>query len=258
MIKRKALTGIRVSTVADMVCSGLLGSLCMLVPPADAALIERDWQISGDAALTYDTATGLEWLDLTVTAGMSYNEVAAELEGGGAYDGFAFASEQQVTELFNSADLQELPLGKSGEGPKIQALLQLWGVLWDLGSGERSEFITANTDGLDSGEHWTGRLVWTELGDTGVSARISVRNDDYKNVTIGSGLARPVLPLTLNGDVNRDGGTDLGDAVLLMRVILGRSIGAGVDPGHADYYPPGAPDGVINMSDMMIMLRNLF
>lgn len=42
---------------------------------ASAGLLERDWQSPGDAALTYDTATGLEWLDITVTANRSWRDV---------------------------------------------------------------------------------------------------------------------------------------------------------------------------------------
>jgi len=223
------------------------------VAGVQAALVERDWQAPADAALTYDTDTGLEWLDLTASADQSYNEVAAQLSTGGSFESFAFASEQQVEGLFKSADLQELPLGHSDDGPRIEALLAFWSVLWDLGSGERSEFLTANTDGLPAGQHWSGRLVWTETGDTGVTAKISIRDDDYKHSIIGSALVRPAATMAVNGDVNGDGATDVGDLMIIINVVAGRSVASGIEPGYADYYPPGAPDGIIDLSDLVLM-----
>ena len=52
--------------------------------------------------LTRDTATGLEWLDLTLTKGLSYNAVAGGA-GGFIAAGFSFATESQVSTLFTSA-----------------------------------------------------------------------------------------------------------------------------------------------------------
>ena len=39
------------------------------------ALVERDWLSVGDGLITYDTETGIEWLDVPVTISKSYNEV---------------------------------------------------------------------------------------------------------------------------------------------------------------------------------------
>ena len=40
-------------------------------------LVQRDLLAPGDGLLTYDPMTGAEWLDMTATAGMSYNQVRA-------------------------------------------------------------------------------------------------------------------------------------------------------------------------------------
>ncbi|MDH5571631.1 MAG: hypothetical protein OEY89_07690 [Gammaproteobacteria bacterium] len=172
--------------------------LAIFTLPAQATLIERDWSMPSDAALTYDSATGLEWLDITLTANLSYNEVTAELGAGGAYEGFEFASQQQVLSLFFAAGLpEEIPNVPEflGGGPEIQSLLNLWGVTWDLGTGDRTEFLTSNTNGLVSGEHWAGRMFWLEVGDTGVTSEYMARSDDYKNLTIGSALVRTASPV---------------------------------------------------------------
>lgn len=173
----------------------LLLLMAMSSMVAQAALIEHDWVANTDAALTYDTATGLEWLDITVTADLSYNEVSAELGIGGAYEGFEFASSQQIIELFSAVNLQEIPNAPSAEGPKIQELLSYWGVTWYLGTGERTEFLTSSSNGLLNGEHWTGRVFWLEGGDTGAASELYARDDNYKNFTIGSALVRVASPV---------------------------------------------------------------
>ena len=50
--------------------------------PVSAALVDQDWMTSGDANLLIDTGTGMRWLDLSVTANQSYNNVAANLGQG--------------------------------------------------------------------------------------------------------------------------------------------------------------------------------
>ncbi len=48
---------------------------------------------------TLDTDTGLEWLDLTDTIGMSHDDVTAELTTSGLFDGWRYASRAEVSEM---------------------------------------------------------------------------------------------------------------------------------------------------------------
>lgn len=80
--------------------SGLSGT-----QSAQAALIERDWQVSGDGLITYDTGTGLEWLDLTETVGYSWNDMAQELSTGMLFAGFRHATRSEVDSLIDAAGL---------------------------------------------------------------------------------------------------------------------------------------------------------
>lgn len=66
---------------------------------ADAALISMDDPTFGVGSLTRDTETGYEWLDLTITQAMSYDDVAAQLGLGGTFEGFSTASTSQFMEL---------------------------------------------------------------------------------------------------------------------------------------------------------------
>lgn len=69
-----------------------------------AALITRDFVAgSGDALLTYDSNTGLEWLDSTITDGRSFTEVNAGWGGWTTKSGFRHATMAELRELFFSA-----------------------------------------------------------------------------------------------------------------------------------------------------------
>ncbi len=72
-----------------------------LALPASSALITRDLLAAGDELLTFDTDTGLEWLDLTATQGLSYNQ--AEASSFVSVDGFRHATTVEVTALFQHA-----------------------------------------------------------------------------------------------------------------------------------------------------------
>ena len=63
-----------------MIAKALFGAWLLLAPlmiaaPTDAALVAADGWVSGDKRLTTDTATGLTWLDLRLTAGRSFADM---------------------------------------------------------------------------------------------------------------------------------------------------------------------------------------
>ncbi|MCW9004850.1 MAG: VPLPA-CTERM sorting domain-containing protein [Gammaproteobacteria bacterium] len=68
----------------------------------NAAIISVDWQSAGDNLITQDTDSGLEWLDLTVTNGVSLSEIYAQLDVGGTYEGWRYATRAEVAGLWDS------------------------------------------------------------------------------------------------------------------------------------------------------------
>ncbi len=81
-------------TRTTLVLFGL--TLCV---SANAAIIDH-------GAYTTDTATGLDWLDVTASQGRSYDDVAAQLGAGGDFEGWQFATtEQFITLLVNATGL---------------------------------------------------------------------------------------------------------------------------------------------------------
>ncbi len=72
---------------------GLLLSLS-----ANAGIVSLGSSFGADT-VTRDTDTGLDWLDVTVTRGLSYDEVTAQLGQGGAYEGFRYATTIELDAL---------------------------------------------------------------------------------------------------------------------------------------------------------------
>jgi hypothetical protein len=57
-------------------------ALLLSATSTQAALVETDWTNTGDALATLDTDTGIEWLDLTQTLGMSINQAEGLIASG--------------------------------------------------------------------------------------------------------------------------------------------------------------------------------
>lgn len=74
---------------------------------AEAVLISADDGSFGSGALTQDTATGLEWLDVTGTAGLSIDDV---LGGANGYltAGFRYATRSEVLGLYTTIGFTEI------------------------------------------------------------------------------------------------------------------------------------------------------
>lgn len=75
-----------------LICAVFLSPICR------AEIISLDSPF-GEDTITYDTDTGLQWLDVTVTQGLSYDNVTAEMVVGGAYEGWRYATVQEFDQL---------------------------------------------------------------------------------------------------------------------------------------------------------------
>ena len=83
--------------------SRLLGAVCaciylLYIQSATATLINGDWKTAGDNLITSDDY-GLEWLDLTVTANRSYDDVSSKLGPGEEFDGWRYASLEEISAI---------------------------------------------------------------------------------------------------------------------------------------------------------------
>lgn len=74
---------------------------------------------------TTDELSGLDWLDLTETNALSYNYVNGQLGAGGAYEGWHFASSEQVVMLWSNFGI-DLTAGSANAvyGPIDQGIIE--------------------------------------------------------------------------------------------------------------------------------------
>ena len=156
---------------------------------------------------TYTTVDGIDWLDLTATAGMSYNEVNAQLGVGGSYEGWTYASRAQVEGLWTAfgGDPAYYNGWSSANGGLFEVIAPLFGDLYcvntvqcSIGQGF-STWITGDkysatqqygaysTSTIRSPGHENdGQSVF--LSSTGSIASIIPRSDQLS--TTGSALVR--------------------------------------------------------------------
>jgi hypothetical protein len=78
----------------------ITATLLLSITSAQAAFVESDWKNAGDALATLDTETGIEWLDLTQTDGMSIND--AEALRNSTFSGWRFPTRAEVTQMMVS------------------------------------------------------------------------------------------------------------------------------------------------------------
>ena len=85
-------------------------------------------QVLDNGKYTTDTITGLDWLDLTETRGLSFDDVSSQLGIGQRYEGWRFASRAEVTQFWEDAGGQGPFTGKaSGSNNWVGELQSFWG-----------------------------------------------------------------------------------------------------------------------------------
>ncbi len=145
----------------------LLGTLCLctaLSQSASAALIDADWMSSNDNLITTDTVSKLSWLDITVTAGLSRDEVLTQMETGGSFYGFRYATSTEVIDLWGQYGItlfQDIQTVTSGFlDPKIitasQQLGNLYGQAVSSSDYGTIGFIAIDPDSPSTTTGWTG------------------------------------------------------------------------------------------------------
>lgn len=89
-------------------------TMSLLASGAHAKFVETDWNASGDALATLDTESGLEWLDLSVTVGMSIESIQQSMGAGEQFDGWRLPDFTEIQFLMTEG-LFEGGFTKSGD-----------------------------------------------------------------------------------------------------------------------------------------------
>lgn len=78
---------------------GVMLAAMLAFGQAHAEFVHQDYASSGDNLVTYQTEANLQWLSLTVTSGMTIEEVLAQTVAGGRFDGWRLATDREVEAL---------------------------------------------------------------------------------------------------------------------------------------------------------------
>jgi len=173
-------------------------SVVLLSQPSNAALIDMDWNATGDAALMLDTTTGLKWLDLSVTANQSYNNVITQLQQGGAYDVFRYATQTEVLALWTQAGISDTNFTwtVNGEWQSVKALADRLGtsVLFDpVGVATHTIGMVEGGSVLNINQRWAMELSYYPDGlQVRTSSNNYVLDTSFASVHYSSYLVQAV------------------------------------------------------------------
>jgi len=145
--------------------SVLLGGLLTL-GLGSYPLIATPLPLESRGNVTYDPNTGLEWLDLSLTAGQSYNSVLQGWNGYTTTQGFRFATRNEVIQLFTDTGATSINSMTANNVPAARLALSLLGTTLAMPSTDRSwMFYDPSTEpGLPTGMYVPSAVfgVWRD------------------------------------------------------------------------------------------------
>jgi hypothetical protein len=100
-----------------------------------AGTVSVDWKTAGDNLITHDDVSGLQWLDLTETYGLTYDYVSGQLGAGGEFEGFRYATDAEVQNLWSNfgIDLSAgAPTSTSSLDSNVETAAGFLGNTWNM------------------------------------------------------------------------------------------------------------------------------
>ena len=154
-----------------------------------AELTELDWRVDGDKAITHDTRTGLDWLDLTESVGRSFNDVSNNLNRGGDFECFRHATFDEVYGLLTSVGWPVIAsnLFDPAAYQPLSKLQSLVGITIDRGFILESHGTTAN---IVSGVRDGVSIYVDPIHFAGLTQRGGGWDDDVAEDIVGHWLVR--------------------------------------------------------------------
>lgn len=147
---------------------------------ASAELINADWQAANDRLAVTDTLSGLTWLDLSQTDGLSINDVQQQLTT--TFAGWRLASRDEVLTLLDHAFAGE-PLGSTrdrlltAQNPgNVGTFKSRFGLTMPLPSGSQGLYLSDDgTTVMGSGAYSSNMIT----NDVTLSGDLNYRSHAY-------------------------------------------------------------------------------
>ena len=127
-----------------------VASLLLVGAPAHAVLLSLDHAVFGLGSITLDTDTGFKWLDVSLSRGRTFVDVASQFGPGGDFEGFRHAEVSQVRALWVAAGIPDIDRSSVSNIGPATSLIALVGATTSQGGPGTLGFT--NTPGsLDAG-----------------------------------------------------------------------------------------------------------
>ncbi|MCW8934309.1 MAG: hypothetical protein OQK98_06255 [Gammaproteobacteria bacterium] len=144
----------------------LMAISCFISSNVNAELLDN-------GKFTSDTEEGIDWLDLTETSGLSYEYVSSQLGTGGRFEGWSFASREQINTFFSNAGFVK-NLKTSSNIVPVSRLLNLWGVISlraNKETGDGSKFMYGEPYVIGPPKKHNQRVYVGFIGKTGATGK---------------------------------------------------------------------------------------
>ena len=123
-------------------------ALSLISSAAHGALVEHDLYTAGDNLITLDTKTGIQWLDLTATTNLSYNDILADA-GGWISSGWRHATIGEIDSLYSAFGLENRKYSPPNRN-EIDMFTDLFSLLGETAPDENETY--RNSYGLVGGD----------------------------------------------------------------------------------------------------------
>ena len=167
------------------------GTCLMLSGWAQATIVLSDGAGDfGPDSAVLDTSTGLRWLRLGFTNGLSFDDVSQRFGAGEQFSGYRYATRTEIRQFWTDAGIVDLSGGRSPQnyGP-VRALQALLGT--NDGRGTLSYGRSADVGGPAT--HFTPRIQVNAFGDGIADLTCCAMFDNVRNPT-GSWLVTASVP----------------------------------------------------------------
>lgn len=202
------------TAISRSVAAAVLAASVLTAAPARSAIVD-----AADHSYLTDTATNLDWLDVTTTAGMSFNYVSSQLGVGGQFAGWRYATGDEFNTLVSNFSGVSIPTGayyvQPLETDRIDGLVSLlgstldthmlasYGATWDAYNGTQegagmdyTQGILADSSSSCGGCQWVGHIsdrdyypIWTDFA----AAHDFYVGTSFREQWLGSFLVREHL-----------------------------------------------------------------
>lgn len=126
--------------------AALYGALAGFSGDAGAALLEADWKAPGDAKITRDAGTGLDWLDIPETVNITQQTMLGLLAPGGAFSAFRYPTITELRGFWSNAGIVSIdPPGSPNRAENAGPVLALIALIGETtGAGASPGFHAAS------------------------------------------------------------------------------------------------------------------